>query len=266
MGSVQEHAIRTSKGKDWTVSEAAEFYGWSHLAPSTQRRKHGALKRYGLLGRKTLKAGELPKLTGSRNTRALDARILNATFRLAEKDLAYYVPAMRRRVYELPDTNDIAYAMAGKHGIYVALMAYAGLRAGEACAADLPWLDGNRLEVKRSICRETGEMRKPKTEGDIRLPEWLVEMMRQADFTYPKPKNLAKWMQRRRVTPHQLRHFYATEMMHLTKNMELLRRQMRHTKVETTMAYYVEVGVQQQSEVVESMAKPSLKLRPHMVA
>ena len=59
---------------------------------------------------------------------------------------AYYVPAMRRRVYELPDTNDIAYAMAGKYGIYVALMAYAGLRAGEACAADLSWLDGNRLD------------------------------------------------------------------------------------------------------------------------
>ena len=54
-------------------------------------------------------------------------------------------------------------------------------------------------------------------------------------------------------------------MMHLTKNMELLRRQMRHTKVET-MKYYVEVGVQEESSVVESMVKPSLKLRPHMVA
>ena len=72
-------------------------------------------------------------------------------------------------------------------------------------------------------------------------------------------------MQRRGVTPHQLRHFYATEMMHLTKNMELLRRQMRHTKVET-LKYYVEVGVQEESCVVESMLKPSLKLRPHMVA
>ena len=90
-------------------------------------------------------------------------------------------------------------------------------------------------------------------------------LLSQADFTYPKPKNLAKWMQRRGVTPHQLRHFYATEMMHLTKNMELLRRQMRHTKVET-MKLYVEVGVQEESSVVESMGKPSLKLRPHMVA
>ena len=37
MTSVQEHAKRTQKGKNWSVAQAAEFYGWSHLAPSTQR-------------------------------------------------------------------------------------------------------------------------------------------------------------------------------------------------------------------------------------
>ena len=42
-------------------------------------------------------------------------------------------------------------------------------------------------------------MRKPKTEGDIRLPEWLVEMMQ--GLTSPEAEDSCKWMSRRRVTP-----------------------------------------------------------------
>ena len=46
------------------------------------------------------------------------------------------------------------------------------------------------------------------------------------------------------LNPHQLRHFYATTLINTTSNLEMVRRQMRHTNIATTLRVYVEVGIE----------------------
>lgn len=257
MGSVRNGAIRADKGtlgsSEMSFDEAVVFYNWKHLARSTAQRNYACLRKFGLLGQRAL--SEFPQLRGSHNTRVIDARILNATF-----DADYYIPQPQRRVYELPDENDIALASYGKHGIYVLLMAYAGLRLGEACAADSTWLRGNSLEVKGSMERDIRKVRPPKTQGSVRLPDWLVEEVQNATFTYPLPKSLYKWIKRRNLSPHQLRHFYATQLFDKTNNLEVIRRQMRHSNIKTTLSYYLEASAQA-DEAVLSLERPVPHLR-----
>ena len=56
------------------------------------------------------------------------------------------------------------------------------------------------------------------------------------------------------VNPHMLRHFYATEMIKRGVNPEIVRRQMRHKNVSTTLRIYTQV----RTEELES----SLPVRP----
>ena len=46
-----------------------------------------------------------------------------------------------------------------------------------------------------------------------------------------------------KVTPHLLRHWYATEMIRATKNPELVRRQLRHARLDTTLQVYAQVSM-----------------------
>jgi site-specific recombinase XerD len=47
------------------------------------------------------------------------------------------------------------------------------------------------------------------------------------------------------VNPHMLRHFYATEMIRRGVNPEIVRRQMRHKNVSTTLRIYTQVNTQE---------------------
>jgi integrase len=232
--------------------EAVDFYKWGDLARSTQQRRYSCLKKFGLLGERAVK--DLPTLSGNHNTRLIDARILNQTF-----GTDFYIPQGQRRVYELPNPNDIALASYGKHGIYVMLMAFAGLRLGEACACDASWLKGNKLIVKASMERDIRKTRSPKTGGSVRLPDWLVEEIKKATFTYPLPKSLYKWMKRRDVSPHQLRHYFATQLFSKTNNLEAIRRQMRHSNIKTTLTYYLEVSADAEEGLLPERPIPMLK-------
>lgn len=245
MSSVCNGAIRAL-----SFDEAVVFYEWGHLARSTQQRNYACLRKFGLLGARSI-TGDLPQLRGSHNTRLIDARILNKVF-----GVDYYIPQPQRRVYDLPAQNDIALASYGKHGIYVLLMAYAGLRLGEACACDVSWLKGNRLFVEASMERDIRQTRPPKTAGSVVLPDWMVDRVESATYTYPLPKSLYKWMKRRNITPHQLRHFYATLLFSKTNNLEFIRRQLRHSNIKTTLAYYLEVSQGEQEGVLEAIAPP----------
>jgi integrase len=44
------------------------------------------------------------------------------------------------------------------------------------------------------------------------------------------------------INPHMLRHWYATDMIKRGINPEVVRRQMRHKKIETTMKVYAQVN------------------------
>ena len=247
MGSV-------GKGQNGQMSfdDAVVFYKWGDLARSTQQRRYACLRKFGLLGERALK--ELPTLSGNHNTRLIDARILNQTF-----GTDFYIPQSQRRVYELPDPNDIALASYGKHGIYVMLMAFAGLRLGEACACDASWLKGNKLIVKQTMERDVREFRPPKTAGSVRLPDWLVEEVKKATFTYPIPKHLYKWIKRRNLSPHQLRHYFATQLFSKSNNLEAIRRQMRHANIKTTLGYYLEVSADAETDLLPDRPIPRLR-------
>ena len=62
-----------------------------------------------------------------------------------------------------------------------------------------------------------------------------------------------KWSTRtggKGVNPHMLRHFYATEMIRRGVNPEIVRRQMRHKNVSTTLRIYTQV---KSEELFESL-------------
>jgi site-specific recombinase XerD len=54
------------------------------------------------------------------------------------------------------------------------------------------------------------------------------------------------------INPHMLRHWYATDMIKRGINPEVVRRQMRHKKIETTLKIYVQVNTKELEEFVPS--------------
>jgi integrase len=86
-----------------------------------------------------------------------------------------------------------------------------------------------------------------------------VEEIKKATFTYPLPKSLYKWMKRRDVSPHQLRHYFATQLFSKTNNLEAIRRQMRHSNIKTTLTYYLEVSADAEEGLLPERPIPMLK-------
>ena len=102
--------------------------------------------------------------------------------------------------------------------------------------------------VEATMERDVRKTRPPKTRGAVVLPDWLVKRVKEETFTYPLPKSLYKWLKRRDLSPHQLRHFYAT--FSKTNNLEFVRRQMRHGNINTqTLSYYLEVSAGEEESV-----------------
>jgi integrase len=131
---------------------------------------------------------------------------------------------------------------------------YAGLRVGEACAVIPSQLDGNYLTVDRAFSQDGKHLGSPKTYGKVLIPEWLAEEiigMKPEDYWHlGMPTQLVSWacgnLSKRRsrihINPHMLRHWYATELIRLNTNPEVVRRQLRHKNIETTMKIYVQVN------------------------
>ncbi len=134
-----------------------------------------------------------------------------------------------------------------------------GLRVGEACAVTPAKLEGNYLNVNEAYSQDGLHLGSPKTYGKVLLPDWLadeVRGMKAEDFwhvgmttklvsgsIYKLSRN-RKWKALtggKPVIPHMLRHFYATEMIKRGVNPEIVRRQMRHKNVSTTLRIYTQV-------------------------
>jgi len=150
---------------------------------------------------------------------------------------------------------------------------YAGLRVGEACAVTPSKLEGDYLNVNEAYSQDGLHLGSPKTYGKVLLPNWLAEEVRNMkleDFwqigmttklvsgsIYKLSRN-RKWTAltgSKPVNPHMLRHFYATEMIKRGVNPEIVRRQMRHKNVSTTLRIYTQV----RTEELEA----SLPIRPN---
>ena len=159
------------------------------------------------------------------------------------------------KTYELPTQQELHDLIdRSKYRRILYLCMYAGLRVGEACAVIPSQLDGNYLTVDRAFSQDGKHLGSPKTYGKVLIPEWLAEEiigMKQEDYWHlGMPTQLVSWacgnLSKRRsrihINPHMLRHWYATELIRLNTNPEVVRRQLRHKNIETTMKIYVQVN------------------------
>lgn len=136
------------------------------------------------------------------------------------------------------------------------LCMYAGLRVGEACAVIPSQLEGNYLRIDRAFSQDGKHLGSPKTYGKVLIPEWLaaeIRSMKEDDYwKLGMPTQLVSWAcgnlsKRRgvkRLNPHMLRHWFATDMIRRGINPEIVRRQLRHKNINTTMKIYVQVNNQ----------------------
>jgi integrase len=177
------------------------------------------------------------------------------------------------KIYDIPSQEDLEWLIArSKYRLQLLLCMYGGLRVGEACAVTPEKLQNNYLDVNQAFSQDGLHLGSPKTYGKILLPDWLADEVREMkpkeywqigkptkDVTnscFKLSKN-KEWIQRtggKRVNPHMLRHWYATDMIRRGVNPEVVRRQMRHKNVSVTLKIYTQV----RSEEVEA----SLPNRP----
>jgi len=177
------------------------------------------------------------------------------------------------RIYDLPEMEDLHNLIEqSKYRLQLFLCMYGGLRVGEACAVTPSKLEGDYLNVNEAYSQDGLHLGSPKTYGKVLLPNWLadeVRNMKEEEFwrigmttklvsgsIYKLSRN-RKWKAltgNKPVNPHMLRHFYATEMIKRGVNPEIVRRQMRHKNVSTTLRIYTQI----RSEELEN----SLPQRP----
>ena len=177
------------------------------------------------------------------------------------------------KTYDLPSQEELHEIIErSKYRRILFLCMYAGLRVGEACAVIPSQLEGNYLTVDRAFSQDGKHLGSPKTYGKVLIPEWLAEEIRnmQEDEIWKigMPTQLVSWAcgnlsKRRgqiRINPHMLRHWYATELIRLNTNPEIVRRQLRHKNIETTMKIYVQINSQELEKAV--IQRPLEKLKP----
>jgi len=167
------------------------------------------------------------------------------------------------KTYDLPSQEELHEIIErSKYRRILFLCMYAGLRVGEACAVIPSQLEGNYLTVDRAFSQDGKHLGSPKTYGKVLIPEWLAEEVRNMRedeiWKIGMPTQLVSWAcgnlsKRRgqiRINPHMLRHWYATELIRLNTNPEIVRRQLRHKNIETTMKIYVQINSQELEKAV----------------
>jgi integrase len=172
--------------------------------------------------------------------------------------------------YDFPTQEELHQIIdRSKYRRILYLCMYAGLRVGEACAVIPSQLEGNMLTVDRAFSQDGLHLGSPKTYGKVMIPEWLAEevkSMQEDEFwKIGMPTQLVSWAcgnlskrgSSKRINPHMLRHWFATDMIRRGINPEIARRQLRHKNIETTMKIYVQVNDQELE-----MAVPQRPLDP----
>lgn len=162
------------------------------------------------------------------------------------------IPKGIPRRYTLPDEEALRFAlMLSPHEARGLLMMYAGLRIGEACAITAGDRDGDRLTVAKQVQQlyKTGQatsirLAPVKTnEASIVIPHWLCPIVDSLQGT-DVPSQVRESLRRAgakagiELTPHMLRHWYATTMLARGLPMALVSRQMRHSDIAVTLRTY----------------------------
>jgi integrase len=165
------------------------------------------------------------------------------------------------RIYQFPSQENLEFLInKSKYRLQLFLCMYGGLRVGEACAVTPAKLEGNYLRVDEAFSQDGLHIGSPKTVGKVLLPEWLANEVRAmtADqywkigmttkmvsgsiYKISRFKEAQRLTGGKPINPHMLRHWYATDMVKRGISPEVVRRQMRHKKIETTMKVYVQVN------------------------
>ena len=180
------------------------------------------------------------------------------------------------RIYDMPTQEELDFLInQSKYRLQLFLCMYGGLRVGEACAVTPSKLEGNYLDVNEAYSQDGLHLGSPKTYGKVLLPQWLADEVRAmtpdqywhigmttkmvSGSIYKLSRN-KKWRALtggKGVNPHMLRHWYATDMIQRGVNPEVVRRQMRHKNVSTTLRIYTQV----RSEEIEASV-PTRVLHP----
>jgi len=181
------------------------------------------------------------------------------------------------KTYDLPSQEELHEIIErSKYRRILFLCMYAGLRVGEACAVIPSQLEGNYLTVDRAFSQDGKHLGSPKTYGKVLIPEWLAEEVRNMRedeiWKIGMPTQLVSWAcgnlsKRRgqiRINPHMLRHWYATELIRLNTNPEIVRRQLRHKNIETTMKIYVQINSQELEKAVIQRPSGTPKKEPDL--
>lgn len=180
------------------------------------------------------------------------------------------------RIYQFPEQEHLDYLISkSKYRLQLFLCMYGGLRLGEACAVTPKKLEGNYLRVDEAFSQDGMHLGSPKTVGRVLLPEWLAEevrtmspnqfwrigmttkMVSSSIYKISRFKGAEHLTGGKPINPHMLRHWYATDMIKRGISPEVVRRQMRHKKIETTMRVYVQVNNRDLEESVPLRFKPN---------
>jgi predicted DNA-binding transcriptional regulator len=157
--------------------------------------------------------------------------------------------------YSLPSQDELHSIIdRSKYRRVLYLCMYAGLRVGEACAVVPSQLEGNYLTVDRAFSQDGKHLGSPKTYGKVLIPSWLADevrtMTKEDEWQLGMSTQLVSWAcvslskkgSQIHINPHMLRHWFATDMIRRGVNPETVRRQMRHSNINTTMRIYVQVN------------------------
>ena len=230
----------------------------AHLEPNTQTAYQSYIHRLGLDGSEDeLEVANRIKRIPNVNSRRTIAIAMRSMF----PELKPYVriEASLPKVYDL---DNVPMALAALQAdsehkskcIPGLLMGFGGLRIGEAIAITSNDLVGNVLNVSKSR-NSQGVIKATKGHhGHVVLPGWLAEKLHDYPGTQRLPNSYYKWLRRNySVTPHSLRHYYATELINSGVNPEVVRRQLRHANLTTTLQVYAQVKANDIESTIESV-------------
>lgn len=171
-------------------------------------------------------------------------------------------------------------------GLFPLFLLSTGMRRGEALAIQWQDVDFKRgeIRVEKQLSYESGraEITRTKTSAGVRsvpiLPDLRAVLARPAaagpqDYVFPGPTPntplASKTLQRRwkryceahnlNVTPHVLRHAYATMLFEAGVDVYTAQRLLGHTKIETTMAIYTHLREKKKNESIEKLNAHVLK-------
>ncbi len=224
--------------------------GEKSLRQSTVYSYERLLGQLGILGKETPSQAEVMEVLWT-----IDNPNTRRAAVIAVRSILGYrirIPKAVPRRYNLPAEDTLRMAlMLTPHQPRGLLMMYGGLRIGEACAITARDRSGDRLTVDKQVVQLHSTGKKvpirigpvKSNEASIVIPALLHPYV-DGLTTWDKPANVRESLRRAgdkvgfRLSPHMLRHWYATTLLERGVPMALVSRQMRHSDIATTLRTY----------------------------